>query len=125
MTGSGHADFAGCHALISFEAACFPQDSKANTEDQEDGAHNSRMKQQNQLEAPGLFVKPLCQAVPHVYSRDNHPERTDSISELSDIKGNQILSTAFCRSEQRRAPAARPNTKIPCCKEARLEGAKA
>jgi hypothetical protein len=32
-----------------------------NTEDQEDGAHNSRVEQQNELETPGLFVNPLYQ----------------------------------------------------------------
>ena len=45
------------------------------------------------------------------------PVGTDSHLHFSGIKSNQDLSTAFCRSEQRRAPAARPNTKIPCCKE--------
>src|SRR6516225_9245267 len=44
------------------------------------------------------------------------PVGTDSHLHFSDIKGNQDLSTASCRSEQRRAPAASPNTKIPCCK---------
>ena len=44
------------------------------------------------------------------------PVGTDSHPHFSGIKGNQNLSTAFCRGERRRAPAARPNTKIPCCK---------
>ena len=74
---------------------------------------NSRM--------PGLFVNPLYQAVPDAYLHDTHPVGTDSHLDFSGIKGNQDLSTAFCRSEQRRAPAARPNTKYRAARRLNLK----
>jgi hypothetical protein len=85
------------------------------------------MKQQNQLEAPGLFVKPLCQAVPDVYSHDNHPQTVlIRVSGLSDIKGQLgFYPQFFFEGEQRREHLpARSNTQIPCCKAAAPDVAK-
>jgi hypothetical protein len=85
------------------------------------------MKQQNQLETPGLLVKPLREAVPDVCSHDNHPP--NALIRFPNCwisRAARFYPQLFSEGGQRREHfAAKPNTKLPSCMAAALDVAKA